>query len=101
MNNANSTNEVWNFHGYIALPLETTGRSIMGSTFFSADDIECGAFAEAMLSILSIRYGSLKELGDFVERCKDWYDMPAREIPEETVKELFQEFQRLLKLKER
>ncbi len=39
-----------NFHGWIALPLETKAREIGISV--SADSIECGQFIEVMFQIL-------------------------------------------------
>lgn len=86
----------WNFHGYIALPLEEYGKMYIGSSCKTADEIECGEFVEAMFSILSIKFGSLKDISDFVFLCEDYADMPASRIPKEKTTEMFEEFKRLV-----
>ena len=45
----------WNFHGYIAVPLEAYGRRIIGQTFHTADETERTEFVNAMFQILSIK----------------------------------------------
>ena len=90
----------WNFHGYIAVPLEEYGNSIIGSTCLTADEIERVEFVEAMLQILSAKYGNLEEVSDFTEKCRAFAELPAREIPEDKAKELFEDFKRLLNARE-
>jgi len=85
----------WNFHNYIALPLEEYGKNYIGSSCKTADEIECGEFVDAMLSILSVKFGSLKEIPAFVDLCRDYEDLPASKIPKEKAIELFDEFKRL------
>lgn len=89
----------WNFHNYIALPLEEHGKAYIGSSCKSADEIECGEFVNAMFAILSIKLGSLKEIPDFVDLCRCYEDLPASKIPKEKAIELFTEFERLVNLK--
>lgn len=90
--------EDWNFHGYIALPLEEYGKAYIGSSCKTADEIECGEFIDVMLSILSIKFGSLKDIPDFVVLCEDYADMPVSKIPKEKTTEMFKEFKRLINL---
>ena len=87
----------WNFHGHIALPLEEYGKIYIGSSCRTADEIECGKFVDTMLSILSIKFGSLKDLSDFVFLCENYSDMPASNISKEKAIEIFDEFKRILK----
>ena len=88
----------WNFHGYVALPLEKYGRRYMGNAFEKADAIANGDFVNAMFSILSIKFGTLKELPDFVSLCKEYIDLPESKIPQEIAVEMFDEFKRLIEL---
>lgn len=88
--------EHWNFHGYIALPLEEYGKRYIGCSCRTADEIECGEFVDAMFSILSIKFGSLKDIPDFVYLCEDYANMPASKIPKEKSIEMFEEFKRLV-----
>lgn len=90
--------EVWNFHGYIALPLEKYGRDYIGSSCKTATEIECGEFVNAMFSILTIKFGNLKSIPDFVFSCEDYADLPASKIPKEKAIEIFKEFKRLVNL---
>lgn len=90
-------NEVWNFHNYIAVPLEMYGRKYIGETFLSADEIETGEFVNTMLLILSVTYGDLKKVSDFVEQCKVYSDLNGSDIPVDISKTLFSDFQELMK----
>ena len=89
----------WNFRGYIAVPLEEYGRNCIGSTCKTADEIECGAFVEAMLSVLSMEFDSLDDLKEFTDWCSNYADLPASKIPKNVAKEIFEEFKRLMKTK--
>jgi len=88
--------EDWNFHGYIALPLEEYGRVYLGDSRVTADEIECGGFVDAMFSLLLIKFGSLKDIPDFVCLCEDYAEIPASKIPKEKASEMFKEFKRLI-----
>lgn len=87
----------WNFHGYIAVPLEEYGKIYIGSSCRTADEIESGEFVDAMFSILSIKFGNLKEISDFVFLCEDYVDTPASQIPKNKTIEMFEEFKRIIK----
>ncbi len=91
--------ENWNFHSSIAVPLEACGRKYIGSTCKTADEIECGAFVEAMLSVLSIKFDSLDDLKEFTNWCGNYADLSASKIPPNVAKEIFEEFKRLMKTK--
>ena len=47
--------KTWNFHNYIAIPLEKDAERISDNAdmkiMFNADSIECGKFAEAMITM--------------------------------------------------
>ena len=90
----------WNFHNYIAIPLEEHSRKYVGQSHITADEIEAGEFVAAMLQVLSAKYGDLKEVREFIEDIRRYADLPAREIPEETAKRLFKDFKLLLQEKE-
>ena len=86
----------WNFQGYIAEPLEGYARKYIGSTSVSADSIACGEFVSTMLSILSVAYGDLKKLSDFVEKCEPYDGLSYNDIPKEAADSLFNDFKRLM-----
>ena len=88
----------WNFHGYIALPLEKYGNKYIGSSFNTADEIECGEFVNAMINILLIKLGSFKDIKDFISLCEDYTDLPAIKIPKEKAIEMFDKFKHLVDL---
>lgn len=91
----------WNFQGHIALPLEHYGRKYIGGSFPDASEIAGGEFADAMLSVLSIVYGDLKQVSDFAKQCDALHGMSCNDIPSETAAALFQDFERLIKSHER
>lgn len=88
----------WNFHNYIAIPLERdvdrdSGNADM-KAMFNADSIECGKFAEAMIAMLRLytRYQPNDEVDDFVKMCSGYMGRSAHEIPTEEAKALFREY---------
>ena len=88
--------KMWNFHGYIALPLEEYGRKYIGSSAMAADEIENGGFIDAMLQILTIKYNDFGDFSDFAERCKQYESLTESEKKNNTEKELFEDFKKLI-----
>ncbi|MBR5571787.1 MAG: hypothetical protein IKV99_04005 [Oscillospiraceae bacterium] len=89
----------WNFHGFIALPLETYANKLTNGEYTTADEIEQGDFVDVMLGALSIAYGNLEKLDWFVEVCQPFDKKPASEISKEDAERLFREFEILAKKK--
>lgn len=87
----------WNFHGYIAIPLEQLGRKDIGQTFYTADEIEAGDFVDAMAALLSIN--NIK-CSSFSSKCDVFKDKPTSEIEEADAKYLYSEFLGLYRSKE-
>lgn len=92
--------EQWNFHNYIAVPLETYSRKYIGIQHTTADDIDLGAFVENMLDVLGVVYGDFDELVAFVDVCREYEGRSHHDIPDDVSKKLFEEFQRLIRIKE-
>lgn len=88
-------NQNWNFYGYIAVPLETYGRNLVGESFYSADEIEHGEFVSAMLQYISIKFNGLQEFAEFCSMCSEYDGVSANEIPENVAKDIFKEFMRI------
>ena len=86
----------WSFQDYIAVPLEMYVRKYIGSTSISADSVACGEFVSTMLSILSVTYGDLKQLNDFVEKCEPYDGLSYNDIPKEIADSLFSDFKWLM-----
>ena len=89
--------ENWNFHGHIALPLEEYGKAYLGSSFKTANEIECGEFVNTMFAILQIKFESLSDIQTFVELCEEYVDIPASKITKEKSIEMFEEFKKIIK----
>lgn len=88
----------WNFHNYIAIPLERdvdrdSGDAAM-KAMFNADSIESGRFAEAMITMLRhyTRYQPNSEVDAFVKMCSGYMGRNALEIPAEEAKALYKEY---------
>ena len=80
-----------NFHGQIALPLETRARETGITT--SADSIECGQFVEIMFRILEAEGVSYEK---FKKKCLSYKGKTALEISEQKAVELYDEFKFLI-----
>lgn len=88
--------EHWNFHNFIAVPLETYSRTYLGATHVTADNIDLGAFVDTMLKILTVAYGNAEEQKDFRASCRKYAGLSYHEIPDEISKDLFERFENLL-----
>lgn len=88
--------ETWNFHSYIALKLEHLCQEADLPHKFSADEIECGDFVEAMLQLLA-RKGI--DNAEFKRRCAPYKGLEIgnweNAIPEKEAKSIFDDFLKL------
>ena len=91
----------WNFHNDIAIVLEGMISSKLGPfPSFSADNIERGAFAEAMILLLEEKGKSFlteEEIEAFREKANPYLDKRSCEIDNEDAQELFGEFRALMR----
>lgn len=90
----------WNFHGWIAVPLEQYGRKLKGSTCYTADAIESGEFVSAMLEILNTVYSNPQDIAEFADIVRPYAELSAQDIPHEKADEMFNEFKRLIENRE-
>ncbi|MBE6926161.1 MAG: hypothetical protein E7461_04885 [Ruminococcaceae bacterium] len=81
----------WNFHNYVAIPLEK-----LTSKDYSADEIETGAFVEAMLSVLSADAQNLPLYATFFSKCNTLLGKKKSEIPDEDAAALFEAFKLII-----
>lgn len=90
--------KIWNFHNYIAIPLEKDVERDSSNEdmkiMFNADSIECGKFAEAMITMLRLytRYQPNSEVDAFVKMCSGYMGCNVLEIPAEEAKALYKEY---------
>ena len=91
--------ENWNFHGYVAVPLEEYSKALLGDAFKSADEIDNGQFVDAMLQILIGIYGNLEDVAEFVDDCRVYANVRSLNIPKEAAKTLFSDFKLLVNAK--
>lgn len=91
--------EQWNFHNYVAIPLENYSRKYIGNNHTTADDIDTVEFVDTMLSILLVVYGNFDDLGAFVDACQNYGKLPHSKIPDSVAQELFADFERLVRIK--
>ena len=96
-------NKAWNPHGWIAVPLETIAKSILGNevdninnTFLSADNIESGTFVEVMFFLLRKKYGLEETYTDFAKKCQPLFGKAISKTDEELASSLMDEFRTLI-----
>ncbi len=96
--------EGWNFHDDIAVPLEHDSNILYGwphpepkGKIYSADMIEAGHFAEAMMLLLRVKadYAARDDIDSFVKRCSAYAGLRASEIEKEAADNLYIEFKRI------
>lgn len=91
--------ENWNFHSYIALRLEKYSREIMYGAYTSADEIDCGQFADTMLKLISSLYDDPIDYAALANMCESLGTRTYLQISKEEAEEAFAEFKRLADLK--
>lgn len=95
----------WNFHGWVALPLEHYARQAelmpdghhVGDWYTNADVIERGSFVEVMIALLRSKLGAEAYLIDFEKKCAPYLGMNGNLIPMDEAQNLFNEFKKLYK----
>ena len=88
--------EQWNFHNYIAIPLESILCKNSGKDY-TADEIEAGSFVEAMMSVLSADPGKILQYAYFFEKCSEFIGKGNQDIPDDDAKRLFETFKAIIK----
>ena len=96
--------EGWNFHGDIAIELESIACRHYGDIgrpvykIYDADAIEVGSFIEVMIILLREKTNRRDECPDidgFVKLCAPYLGMNGNVIPKDKAQELFDRFQEL------
>lgn len=86
-----------NFHGYIALPLETAARAFLSENSIpisvTADSIETGNFVSVMALLLYIKYGSDESALRFLQHAGSMLGLTANQISLEKAYLLYREFE--------
>lgn len=89
------------FRGIIAVPLETDIKAILKEALpFSADVIECGGFVSCLFFLLIVKQGITEEVNDFQKKYNHYAGLSYNEIPFDTAIKIYQEYKKLLKIKE-
>ena len=90
----------WSFRYDIAKPLEDYTKKYIHSESYSADEIICGSFADAVAGILSQLYHNRDDYSDVMEMLNLVDHLPATEIDKELAIEIFDNLKRLIQIKE-
>lgn len=91
-----------NFHGHIALPLETICKLYVSSNNpsipITADSIESGEFAASMVLMLCHKYraGMPKEVITFVKSCLDIFEVSGNSIHFSEAESMFKDFKKYI-----
>ena len=94
----------WNFHGDIAIPLETDACMYYGEIgrpngkIYEADSIEQGTFVETMILLLrESTHNDCEndEVNAFVRECQPFLGKSGHSIPPEIAQQLYYRFREL------
>lgn len=90
-----------NFHGHIALPLETICKLYVSnnpSIPITADNIESGEFAAIMALMLCHKYraGMPEEVSTFVKSCLDIFGISGNAIHFSEAESMFRDFKKYI-----
>ena len=85
----------WNFHNYIALPLEKITAQ-HGKRDYTADEIETGLFVDAMLDVLRLPPEELHQYCMFFTKCAQYYGKRKHDIPDSEAIALFDAFKTII-----
>ncbi len=86
----------WNFHAYIACPLEIYARKYIHKSYITADEIEQNSFFETMYSILNFAGVDKEDVTQFIDMCRDFEECKPSDMPRQNAEEIFSEFKRLI-----
>lgn len=96
--------EHWNFHGDVAIELESVAQEFYGdigrpySKIYDAAAIESGSFVEVMLQLLrekTQRENNYPNIDAFAEECAPYLGKNGNDIPKEKAAELLAKFKDL------
>ena len=94
----------WNFHGYIAVPLEIKARNIFGFSdksvrkgIFAADSIENGSFVKATIAVLRklAEDKSDYEIDEFEKAYSEYIGKGKLDIGKENAIKIYDDFEKL------
>lgn len=98
----------WNFHGDIAIELESIANSILGgigrpvNKIYDADCIETYSFAECMI-ILARKYSNFScecdDVDKFVMKAREYIGVSGNSMEKQLANELFDEFKAIVNVK--
>ena len=95
----------WNFHGDIAISLESDACSVHGingrpfDKIFDADAIELGSFAEVMIILVRDKTNFTNtddKINEFIEDCVPYMGKSAAEIPADKADDLYNQFRQII-----
>lgn len=76
----------WNFHGFVALPLERYANKYIHCSYTTADEIACGGFFETMYSVLDFKGVDKSAKANFIDMCRDFENVVQPIYQEKTHK---------------
>ena len=83
------------FHNKVGLKLERLTNE-RGKSVFTADEIDKGAFVDAMLSVLGVESKQLNQYAVFFGKCAEYQGKGKLEIPDNEAKVLFEVFEAII-----
>lgn len=89
------------FRAKVLLRIEQIGKTHLGDSFYSSDDLSLGKYCEGMIQILErvfINDNDKEALRQFYDHCNDYLNYPIKDIPKDDRELLNEEFSRLYEI---
>lgn len=97
----------WNFHNYVAIPLESKAHRVLGAgrdwekrnKYYSADSIEGGNFISVLDMVLRVatNYDNNEDIDKFLIKNNNSRNIGATSMGKEKAIEIYNEYKELLK----
>ena len=83
----------------IAHEIESNGRTIIGETFYSSDEIINGEIASAIIEIISVLYPDKQDYSDLSQQCESIGEKRMKDLMDEEIEDIVSNYRRLLRNK--
>lgn len=89
------------FYISFAHRIENDEKELLEHVQYEADEIIQSSFVPAVITIMQKLFESEKDYSELLELCRPWNGIHMKEINEEILRHLYEEYRRLIRIKKR